>query len=216
MSEPRPHRPLRIEQSPLERARLWIEILALMAAGCWAIYTFLYETKIAPLFLPPHEVVTLDVHRIAELPSSYVERCSVTIRNDSYVDIDAAGLAESVRAATAADFSHLSSLETPSEVDYRYLPRQAWKVVQSSGILLDGSVSGQHERHLLLRPNDSFVLQYVAVVPRSYSVLRMSFQGTFARYPIEPRIDAKLVKKDGAVNLRTDYISIGFDSFFGV
>jgi hypothetical protein len=37
-------RTFRIEQSPLEKVRLWVEIAAFAAAGCWALYTFVYQT----------------------------------------------------------------------------------------------------------------------------------------------------------------------------
>jgi hypothetical protein len=70
MAERPPPRHLRLEQSPLERARLWVEIAAFLAAGCWAVYTFVYQTRIASLFEPAHEVVTTSAQRIATTPST--------------------------------------------------------------------------------------------------------------------------------------------------
>src|SRR5215471_14034803 len=92
MPERPPPRHLRLEQTPLERARLWVEIAAFVAAGAWAIYTFVYQTRIAPLFLPPHEIVSMNAQRLGETPANYLERVDVTLRNDGNVDVDTAAL----------------------------------------------------------------------------------------------------------------------------
>lgn len=214
--QPRAHRPLRIEQSLLERLRLWVEILALLAAGCWAIYTFLYETKIAPLLLPPHELISLNVQRVAQLPTGYVERVDVTLHNDGLVDVDTAAFAEDVYAASFTAFSHLVSPVGVNAMEYRYLPLRSWDVVQASGTLFDGAILGKRGIHSILHPGDSITLQSLAVVSRRYQVLRVSIQTTYDRYPIEPRIDVKLANKHGAVSLKADYVSTGFVEYFGV
>jgi len=53
---------LRIEQSPLEKARLLVEIAAFVAAAIWGIYTFVYQTRNAPMLQPAHEIISGDNH----------------------------------------------------------------------------------------------------------------------------------------------------------
>jgi hypothetical protein len=216
VDEHRRHRPLRIEQSPLERARLWVEILAFLAAGCWALYTFIYQTKIAPSLLPPHEIVSVDVRRVAQLPSAYVERLNVTIHNDGSVDVDTIAFAENVYGVEGAALSNLHEVKSGPVVVYNDVPDESWKVVQSTALLFDGAVSGKRGMHITLRPGDSATLQYVVVVPRTYRVVRVAIQTMFDRYPIAPRIPVQLVREKNAVLLQADFISISYDSYFGV
>lgn len=209
------HRPLRLEQSPLERARLWVEIFAFLAAGCWAIYTFVYQTKIAPSFLPPHEIVSVDVQRVAQLPLDSVERLNVTIRNNGSVDVDTAALTMNVFGAKPLDFANLSSTVRPTGAEYRGVLEKSWKVLYSEGALMDGAISGRRHQHLILRPGDSVSLQSIALVPHGYRVLRVHFETIFDRYPISPRIDVTLVHKNDLIVLKGGG-EISFDSYFGV
>lgn len=209
------HRPLRLEQSPLERARLWVEILAFLAAGCWAIYTFVYQTKIAPSFLPPHEVVSVDVHRVAELPTDSAERVDLNIRNNGSIDVDTAALTINVSGAKSSDFANLTSTVGPSGAEYRGMPEKSWKALYSEGALMDGAISGRRRQHLILRPGDSVSLQFIALVPHGYRVLRVHFETIFARYPISPRMDLTLVHKNDEILLKGGG-EISFDSYFGV
>jgi hypothetical protein len=208
-------RPLRIEQPRLERARLWAEIAALLAAGCWGIHTFLYQTWIVPTHLPPREVISLDARRIAPLPSNYVGRVSVTLHNDGAVDTDTAALAESVYAASADAFSDLRSSASSTVINYGS-PPNTWRVARSRGILFAGAVLGDGRTHLILRPGDSVTLQFVAVVPRRYTALRVTLETIFGRYPIEPRVAVKLVKNQSAIRLKADYISAAVENYFSV
>jgi hypothetical protein len=211
-----PPRHFRIEQSPLERGRLWVEIAALVAAGCWAVYTFVFQTRIAPLFVPPHEVVSLDAQRLAETPANYLERIEVTLHNDGYVDVDTAALAVAVFGARAGKELALSSTATQSEAAYRQVRKSAWTPLGGYGLLLAGAIAGHPHQHFILRPGDTATEQQLVVVPKAYSVLLVKLETIFDRYPITPRVDVHLQNTNGAISLKSKGISIGRESYFGV
>jgi hypothetical protein len=213
---PAPRHHLRLEQSPLERARLWVEIAAFVAAGCWAVYTFVYQTRIAPLFLPPHERIAIDARRLAETPSNYLERIEVTIYNDGKVDVDTAAVAISVYGAKRGSDLALQSRSAKDEIVSREIPLSSWTPVAGYGMLLDGATNGHPHEHFILRPGDNSSVMRLVVVPRTYNVLYLRFQTIFDRYPITPRIPVRLQNSNGAVTLVSSGVSIDTEAYFGV
>jgi hypothetical protein len=215
MHERRPPRHLRLEQSPLERGRLWVEIAAFIAAGAWAVYTFVYQTRIAPLFQPPHEIVAVTAQRLAITPANYLERVEATMRNDGNVDLDTAALAMTVYGAQAGENLVLHSSEDAAQSVSLEVPESAWTPVGAYGLLLDGAIGGR-KQHLVLRPGDSVPIQLLVVVPRKYDVLLVEFHTVFDRYPIRPRKAIRLVTHSGAISLKGEGGSIDMESYFGV
>jgi hypothetical protein len=211
-----PPRHLRLEQSPLERARLWVEIAAFVAAGCWAVYTFVYQTRIAPLFFPPHERIAIDARRVAETRSNYLERIEVTIYNDGNVDIDTAAVAMGLFGANPGADLALRSRSTTDEVATREIPLRSWTPVGGYGMLLDGAVNGHPHEHFLLRPGDNAPITRLFVVPRRYQALYLRFQTIFDRYPVRPRVKVTLQNTGGAITLNADAVSIDTEAYFGV
>jgi hypothetical protein len=207
--------PIRIEHSPLERARLWIEIIAFGAAGCWAIYTFLYQTRIAPALLPAHENFSFKVERLASTASGSVAQVRLTIKNDGTVDVDTAALALNVYGASANGL-RWGTIGTPTRVILRE-PVGGWKTLQAVGFLEAGAVGGKPGSHFLLRPGDSLDISVPLVVPSGDHLLRVYMNTTYARYPIQPPVLVRLVRApDGTVDLSGNYPSTAFDSYFGI
>jgi hypothetical protein len=215
MTERPPPRHLRIEQSPLERVRLWVEIAALFAAGCWAVYTFVYQTRIAPLFLPPHEIVTTSAQRVGETPENYLERIDVTLHNDGNVETDAAAFAVTVFGTSAENGLRLHSSAVLPEMTYREIPENAWTPLGAHGLLLAGAVGGKN-LHEVLGPGDSIPLQWLVVVPRKYRVMLVRFQMSFGRFPIRPPVKAQLQDDGGALTLKGRGNFMDNETYFGV
>jgi hypothetical protein len=210
-------RALHIEQSPLEKVRLWVEILAFAAAGVWAIYTFVYQTQIAPSFLPAHEVFTVSVQRLASTASGSVQRVQIRIHNDGWVDVDTAALALNVYATAASDVRWQTVAATNSYM-LHFPNTKSWTVIQAYGRLLDAATGGQRHNHLLLRPGDSFDLAVLAAVPREDHVVLVEVDTAYDRYPIRANsIAIRLVRKpDGAIVLSGNYPETNFVQYFGV
>lgn len=213
-------RPLRLEQSPLERARLWAEIAAFVAAGCWAVFTLVYQTRIASLFVPAHETASISAQRLSETSSNYLERVEVTMRNDGTIDVDTAALAISVLGIDAGKDLALHSSDRAAQAVYRAIPAASWTPVGGYGLLFAGAMDGNPGRHLILRPGDSAPLERLIVVPRKYRVLAVQFQTIFGRYPISRRVDVQVQNRAGMVRLKVnntnDGFVVDFDAYFPV
>jgi hypothetical protein len=193
-----------------------VEIAAFVAAGCWAVYTFVYQTRIAPLFQPAHETASINAQRIGETASNYLERVTVTLRNDGNVDVDTAALATSVLGLEGGKDTVLHSHLVGAEALYRQIPLSSWTAVGGYGQLFAGAIDGPRGRHLIMRAGDVVPLERLFVVPRKYRVLAIQFQTVVDRYPINPPLPIRLGNDHGVVTLKSNDISISFDAFFPV
>jgi hypothetical protein len=196
--------------------RLWVEILAFAAAGCWAIYTFIYQTKIAPAYIPADEIFSISVRRLASTTSGSIQRVQLTIRNDGTVDVDTAALAINVYAAAVPSL-HWETVAAPNSFVLHF-PTQSWTVLQAFGRLLDGATGGQRDNHLLLRPGDSFDLPFLVAVPREDHLLRVDIDAAYFRSPIRANsIPIRLVRRaNGAAGLSGKFPQTNFSEYFGV
>ncbi len=207
---------LRLEQSPLEKVRLWVEILAFAAAGCWALYTFIYQTRIAPAFVPAHEVFAVSLQRLASTPSGSVQRVQLAIRNDGAVDVDTAALAINIYAA-AEPALRWERIASPHLMIQHELNLESLHVLQSLGRLYDGAVDGQRGNLMLLRPGDDTDYQLLVTVPREDHLLVVEVNTVYARYPIRPRIAVRLMQKpSGDIDFSGRYDNTSFVQYFGV
>lgn len=75
-----PHRAIAI-------ARDVIEVLAIVAAGAWAIYTFVYEQRIKPAGEPPSILLTGSLQRIAERGGMVQMEWRATLRNTGHTRV---------------------------------------------------------------------------------------------------------------------------------
>ncbi|HEX8806061.1 MAG TPA: hypothetical protein VF741_03885 [Candidatus Aquilonibacter sp.] len=206
---------LRLEHSPLEKVRLWVEILAFAAAGCWALYTFIYQTRIAPAFVPGHEVFALSMQQLASTRSGTIQRVQLTIRNDGTVDVDTAALAVNVQG-TATPALRWVTIASPNSAVLHSPNLDSWTVLQTYGRLLDGAAGGHS--HLLLRPGDAFDLQFLVTVPRADHLLVVTVDTSYGRYPIRSHsVAVRLVRgANGHVGLSGKADQTNFVQYFGV
>jgi hypothetical protein len=213
------NRSLHIHLSPLERTRLWVEILAFLAAGVWGVYTFVYQTSIAPLFDQAHEIVAVSLTPIAVTRGANAERVQVTLHNDGRVAVDYAGF-----AANLYGLSDLRQDRAFNKKLHNVLVSEGsavanhWQLASSYGELFTASLGGPKGKHLILNPGDSVGLEYPSIVPRGrYLALKLNLAVSFVRYPNNVAVPLQLVRgPDGAYSLEVDRATPGADNALGV
>jgi hypothetical protein len=75
------------EAHALTPARDLIEIIAILAAGIWAIYIFAYEQRIKPASEPPSVLLSGSLHRLAERNGLVQVGFNGTVRNTGHNDV---------------------------------------------------------------------------------------------------------------------------------
>ncbi|MGU3360018.1 hypothetical protein ACLBWX_06770 [Methylobacterium sp. M6A4_1b] len=80
----------------LERANALVQTLAILAAGAWAVYTFIYEARIKPALEPPAVSVTTNLVRAGERDRYVAIRSTVTRKNVGQTGVRVLGLVYNV------------------------------------------------------------------------------------------------------------------------
>lgn len=212
-------RTLHLHLSPLERMRLWVEILAFVAAGAWGVYVFVYQTNIAPLFAAAQEAISANLTPIATLPDARVDRVEVTLRNNGGVTVDNVAFVVNLYGLTDIGGLHPSTEKIGNTLvrGISGVPNH-WHLIGSYSELHSGAQGGPKGSHLILAPGGSVELSYTAVVPRGrYVAVKLSLSVEYMRYPNPRGIPLQLTRdRDGAYELREVKGARGSDLGLGV
>lgn len=73
-----------------------VQTVAILAAGAWGIYTFIYEARIAPGLAPPSVSVTSALERVGRRDGLVAIRSTVTRRNVGQAEVRVLGLTYNV------------------------------------------------------------------------------------------------------------------------
>lgn len=92
-AEPGPTASKRFGMEALNSA---VQTLAIVLAGAWAVYTFVYEAKIAPGLAPPSLSVTTKLERVGERDGVVAIRSTVTRTNVGQAEVRVLGLTYNV------------------------------------------------------------------------------------------------------------------------
>lgn len=86
--------------SPLTTVRDIVEIVAIVAAGIWAFYTFVYENQIKPANSAPETQIESSLTRLGQHDGLIAVRSKIVIKNVGVSDVWFYGIAETVLAST--------------------------------------------------------------------------------------------------------------------
>jgi hypothetical protein len=109
----------------LGKVRDGVEIVAIVAAGFWAFFTFVYEDRIKPANAQPEPIYDCTLTRLGERDALIAVRSHVLIKNAGTTNLTVYGFAESVvglnvratRGATATAMAGRTDFE--SRTDFR-------------------------------------------------------------------------------------------------
>ena len=145
-AEPEPT-PSRFGMEALNSA---VQTLAIVLAGAWAVYTFVYEAKIAPGLAPPSVSVTSKLERVGERDGMVAIRSTVTRTNVGQAEVRVLGLTYNVvgvrvrfgEATAAADAMpvELPASSTVAQAKY-YDEPEGGEVILRHGVLFAGATA---------------------------------------------------------------------------
>jgi hypothetical protein len=64
-----------------------VEVVAILLAGIWALYVFVFENEIRPAFAPPTPSFTVEMRHVGDDRNLAVVRVEVTLRNPGSADV---------------------------------------------------------------------------------------------------------------------------------
>jgi hypothetical protein len=205
MAEHKP-RAIRLVEDPWATVRHVVEVVAVIAAGVWAFYTFIYQEKIKPASEPASLDDTITVQRVGHDRTRDIIEVAIHLHNGGKTEIAIAADGYNVwgdRYATAVthttlDASHVQWVNN----DY---PRISRRLIQSFVELRDAAAGGQPGKYTTLEPDGVVTIPSIIVIPRGvYDVIHAQVTAVPAKTPIRQRISVQVIHNtDGSIFLRS-------------
>ncbi|TNC12455.1 hypothetical protein FF100_16720 [Methylobacterium terricola] len=131
----------------LDRANTLVQTLAILGAGAWGVYTFIYEARIKPGLAPPTVSVTTALAKAGERDGHVAIRSTVTRRNVGEAGVRVLGLVYTVtglraRFGTEAALSDRSGPAGTLAAARGYVLDEPGTVILRQGKLFAGAADG--------------------------------------------------------------------------
>lgn len=126
-----------------------VQTLAIIGAGAWGVYTFVYEAKIAPGLAPPSVSVTSALEKVGQKGGLVAIRSTVTRTNVGKTEVRVLGLTYNVvgvkvrfadAPAERAMRGDVSGSSAVAEARY-YDEPESGEVILRNGVLFEGATS---------------------------------------------------------------------------
>ena len=126
-----------------------VQTLAIVLAGAWGVYTFVYEAKIAPGLAPPSVSVTSALERVGQRDGMVAIRSTVTRTNVGQAEVRVLGLTYNVLGvrtrfgeapAAGAMPEELPGSSTVAQAKY-YDEPEGGEVILRHGVLVEGATA---------------------------------------------------------------------------
>jgi hypothetical protein len=112
--------------SGLTTVRDVVEILAIVAAGVWAFYTFVYENQIKPANSQPVAQVESSLTRLGEKNGLIAVQSHLEIKNVGQAEIWLYGISETVLGSTVRRREPLATASPGGDRDYELTDDVGW------------------------------------------------------------------------------------------
>jgi hypothetical protein len=169
---PKP-RAIRIVEDRWTTLRHVIEAIAIVAAGAWAFYTFIYQEDIKPAGEPASLEVSVSIARLGRDARRDILEATLHLRNSGKTEIDVAADALNVWGDRFADHQRSRQMNRGyGRRDDFDEPRISRRLLDSFAELREAAVGGHPGNHIILEPGVSYDFGDVIVLPRgAYELL---------------------------------------------
>jgi len=174
LSSNREPRAIRLVDDRWTIVRHVVESLAIVAAGVWAFYIFVYQEKIKPASDPASLTTSIGVHRLGRDATREALSIDVRLQNSGKTEIDIAADAFNVWGERYG--THDVSTDrryTTSRKYSRSVPLLSRTLIQTFAELRSRAVGGKKVAHIIIEPGAAQPISYLVVVPRGeYDVIQ--------------------------------------------
>ena len=188
-----------------------VEIVAIVAAGIWAFYVFVYENRIVPSLAQPKVNFSASLQKVSQHDGLVGVRLEVSARNVGTVH------AHFLAVATAVAGQNVQRITTSTQpaandnsisYDAFYRTSKAVPVYESGFVTSLGDP--QTPKDFALEPGNEYVVEnrvfYVPV--HRFDLLRAYLVTRYTRYDDKPISTKLVVNKDGLPSLQGDHENV--------
>jgi hypothetical protein len=192
-------RDLRVHSVPTraEQIRTAVEIVAIVAAGIWALYTFVYEQRIKPLSEPAEFSVPMTVTQGPTVNGVVFLTIHKRLENTGDVPIDVAAEALNVYGEKLVrSGARVQRVETPVLAQVKAdVPRQPVALLFAIAKLRSGAVGGNPKTSFYLSPHSAAEQVFVVAVPaHAYPAVLVKRIDFIRKAPITPQVPVHIVR----------------------
>ncbi|MGD1067438.1 MAG: hypothetical protein ABR975_11530 [Vulcanimicrobiaceae bacterium] len=215
----RPPRAIRIVEDPWTTFRHVVEAVAIVAAGLWAFYTFVYQERIKPASEPAALEPVILVQRVGHDAKREVLRVTLSWHNAGQTEIDLAADGWNLYGVRYGPRPTKRNNDNPRTVDEAYaLPVVSRTLVRAFGELRDAAVGGRKGDHIVIEPGATTTFDDFrgdVVVPRGrYDVIDAQIIALPVKTPVDHKVAITMTRKaDGGVWFRSD-VAVASDTEF--
>jgi hypothetical protein len=172
----------------------WTQTLAIVAAGAWAVYTFIYEARIKPSLAPPAISVTTNLVKAGERGDRVAIRSTVTRTNVGQTEVRVLGLTYNVvgiKARFEPEATGAASVDKPPpastiEEARGYTLSDPGAVILRQGVLFAGATDGPAQPSDL-NPGEAVSRDLIFYADRAaFDSVRVKVSFAFAKAAEEP------------------------------
>jgi hypothetical protein len=203
-------RVLRVHSVPTfaEQIRTAVEIVAIVAAGLWALYTFVYEQRIKPLSEAPSFSIPTMIDQGSTLNGVAFLTIHKWLQNTGNVPIDIAAETLSVYGEVIGRSTRrYDRIETPTNDKVTAdVPRRSVALLFSFAKLRSGALGGNQHTDFFVPPHSSAEETFLVAVPvKLYPVILIVRKDYVEKAPISPKLAVDIVRNRlGAYDLRSN------------
>lgn len=162
-----PPRKIQIVEDQWASFRHIIEAVAIIAAGLWAFYTFIYQERIKPAAEPAALSETISIHRLGRDAKRDILGITLTYHNAGKTEIDIAADAYNIVGVRYGSASKRFAARKSNREDAGDdVPTTSIHLIRAFAELRDAAVGGQPGFHIILQPGDTQTDDELVTVPR--------------------------------------------------
>ena len=175
-----------------------VQTIAIVLAGAWGVYTFIYEAKIAPSLAPPSVSVTSRLERVGQRGDLVAIRSTVTRTNVGQAEVRVLSLTYNVvgvtmrfgeTPATGAALEQLPRSSTIAQARY-YDEPDSGEVILRHGVLFEGATALPSEQSAL-NPGEAVSRDLIFYAdPTRFDSIRFQVELSYAKMsePLVPLV----------------------------
>lgn len=197
-------RTIRLAEDRWATLRHVVEVVAIVAAGLWGFYVFIYQERIKPAAEPAALAPSVAIDRLGRDARRDILRITVTLRNTGKTEFDIAADAYNVWGERYGTRQVRGQLDASNKRSVTYLvPRVSKTLLASKSELRDATAGGMKDFHVIIEPGAQEQFSDVLVVPRgAYDVIDAQTIDVPVKMPVREKVRIEIRRhKDGSVDL---------------
>lgn len=208
-------RTIRVVEDRFATLRHAVEAVAIVLAGAWAIYTFVYQERLKPTWERPSAEFKLRVDAGHVTNGTRLAEVTLTMTNTGHKDVSVFAEAVNVYGHRFARDAAIRLREHRVRGGYELdgtTPSAETRLLYVHALLRGEAQGGDPQRHVHLAPGSTFVYEFPIAIPdRRFDALEAQVHIGYTRDQRAGAIAVTIVRaRDGAARFKADRRGPGF------